>query len=306
MTTSTPYQVSLFETASSPTSLPADSLASHSAQQEPERAKTMTVTSGLRCSRLLRQSDPLGLLLKTLLASSRWHSTTCCLTWKAKATPRKRLLFQLVPRARRTDATEYGLLPTVALGTTPQAFDATDINRSPDALARAKEKGGCANLREVVKLLPTPTAEQAQHSGRTKIKDGQQNHLSAVAALLPTPTTREHKGARKPETLAATGRNPMTNTLGDAILHLLATPTVNGNYNRKGLSAKSGDGLATQVKMLATPQARDYRTGQAERFDNPARSRNLNDQVATEKSGKLSVTFVLWMQGFPPNWLEVD
>ena len=32
--------------------------------------------------------------------------------------------------------------------------------------------------------------------------------------------------------------------------------------------------------MYATPQARDYRTGQRERWRNPARSRNLNDQVA--------------------------
>jgi len=35
------------------------------------------------------------------------------------------------------------------------------------------------------------------------------------------------------------------------------TPTVDGNYNRKGLSATSGDGLATAVKKWPTPQARD-------------------------------------------------
>lgn len=33
---------------------------------------------------------------------------------------------------------------------TPQAFDANTINRSPEALARAKESGGCSNLREQV------------------------------------------------------------------------------------------------------------------------------------------------------------
>jgi hypothetical protein len=41
---------------------------------------------------------------------------------------------------------------------TPQSFDATDINRSPEALLRAKQKGGCANLREQVKLWATPAA----------------------------------------------------------------------------------------------------------------------------------------------------
>lgn len=34
---------------------------------------------------------------------------------------------------------------------TPQAFDAKDIQRSPSALARAKKKGGCRNLREEIK-----------------------------------------------------------------------------------------------------------------------------------------------------------
>ncbi len=33
------------------------------------------------------------------------------------------------------------------------------------------------------------------------------------------------------------------------------TPTLNGNYNRKGASPKSGDGLATAVKMWPTPSA---------------------------------------------------
>ena len=41
--------------------------------------------------------------------------------------------------------------------------------------------------------------------------------------------------------------------------------------------------LADQVKdsrLFATPQARDFRTGGADRWGDPARSRNLNDQVA--------------------------
>ena len=35
------------------------------------------------------------------------------------------------------------------------------------------------------------------------------------------------------------------------------TPTVHGNYNRKGVSSTSGDGLATAVKMWPTPTAQD-------------------------------------------------
>lgn len=43
--------------------------------------------------------------------------------------------------------------------------------------------------------------------------------------------------------------------------YLWPTPTVNGNYNRKGLTKSSGDGLATAVRMWPTPTATDYRAG---------------------------------------------
>jgi len=40
-------------------------------------------------------------------------------------------------------------------------------------------------------------------------------------------------------------------------------------------------GLTQQAEgMWPTPQGRDYRSGQAQRWENPERSRNLNDQVA--------------------------
>jgi len=40
------------------------------------------------------------------------------------------------------------------------------------------------------------------------------------------------------------------------------TPTVCGNYNRKGASAKSGDGLATAVQKWPTPTARCHKGGE--------------------------------------------
>jgi hypothetical protein len=50
-----------------------------------------------------------------------------------------------------------GLATTATkLWPTPQAFDSNDIQRSPEALARAKTKGGCANLREVVTRFASP------------------------------------------------------------------------------------------------------------------------------------------------------
>jgi len=93
-----------------------------------------------------------------------------------------------------------------------------------------------------------------------------------------------------------------------AAVFLWPTPTVHGDYNRKGASKNSGDGLATAVKLypaptstntkavhmrgadkgkaresrtyFPTPQSRDFRTGESSRWMDDARSRNLNDYVA--------------------------
>ncbi len=43
------------------------------------------------------------------------------------------------------------LMEAVKMWPTPQAFDATDLQRSQEALDRAKTRGGCRNLREEVK-----------------------------------------------------------------------------------------------------------------------------------------------------------
>jgi len=77
-----------------------------------KRAKEMTVTSGLKCSALLKNSNPLGSLVKMLLESSMWHSTRCYLTWRTKVTKSNQLLFQLVPKMPRIDVIGSGFWPT--------------------------------------------------------------------------------------------------------------------------------------------------------------------------------------------------
>ena len=123
-------------------SLQQDTLVSLSLQPGGEEARKMTATSGQRLMPLLRGQDRATFVAKTLLDTSAWASTTCFLTWKDKATPQGRLLFQLAPSTPRTEETASG--------------------------------------------------------------------------LWPTPTTRDHKGGRKPETLAASGRGE-ANSLNDAV-----------------------------------------------------------------------------------------
>ena len=50
---------------------------------------------------------------------------------------------------------------------------------------------------------------------------------------------------------------PRTTVIGGGALQSVPTPTVNGNYNRKGASKTSGDDLATWAKMWQTPVADD-------------------------------------------------
>ena len=159
---------------------------------------------------------------------------------------------------------------------------------------------------------------------------------------------------------------------GDTELPLWATPTAQ-DYKRRGPNSRQ-QGLPEQVKlwptpkaslrgdcpsernrrspdlsaavnMFATPQARDYRAGQASRWeDKERRSRNLNDQIAMwltpttgagmcggtgnfqqlkrlkeqgvisenerrnmsqGNGGQLNPYWVEWLMGFPPGWTEI-
>ena len=58
------------------------------------------------------QTTRLVRIRKCLWSPSQWASTKCYLTWKPKATPQGRLLFQLAPSMRPTEETESGLLPS--------------------------------------------------------------------------------------------------------------------------------------------------------------------------------------------------
>ena len=59
-------------------------------------------------------------------------------------------------------------------------------------------------------------------------------------------------------------------------------------------------------EIYATQQARDFRTGQAKRWEDPKRSRNLNDQVAEENCGQLNPEWVEWLMGFPAGWTDLN
>ena len=87
------------------------------------------------------------------------------------------------------------------------------------------------------------------------------------------------------------------------------TPTVCGNYNRKGASATSGDGLITALRTWPTPIRRDSRTVRGgARMKNSIRSEPLITQVAESErrtDGRLNPMWVEWLMGWPLGWTDL-
>ena len=215
-----------------------------------ERVRKTAVTSGLTCSVPFTRSGPVGLLVRTLVASSRWYSPARRLTWdvsplcserislytvsgrntssrpsavilSVKDIPSSRCLFRLVPSVPRTEGTVSGLLPT------PIASDFKV--RGPGS----QQKGLPEIIREM--LLPTPTATEIHHwqrverwkrQGRTSMhetEDGEKNPNGLTDfldfhGLLPTleHIGRKGKNPRQgglPDSFAQTGRSFQLNPL---------------------------------------------------------------------------------------------
>lgn len=100
-----------------------------------------------------------------------------------------------------------------------------------------------------------------------------------------------------------------TETAGGA---LLPTLTVCGNWNRKGASKTSGDGLITALKKMPTLCARDARTvagsqppKRAETSGDPL-TWHLGKELAPEsrRGLRLNPTWAAWYMGWPMTWFR--
>ena len=80
---------------------------------------------------------------------------------------------------------------------------------------------------------------------------------------------------------------------------LWPTPTVCGNYNRKGASATSGDGLATAVAKWRTPNTVDAKGGTRR----PGTDSQV--QLVHQVGGSLNPTWVEWLMGWPLGWTDL-
>jgi hypothetical protein len=149
----------------------------------------------------------------------------------------------------------------------------------------------------------------------------QVTHLAAQAYLYPTPRAadgakgqRTREGAVKEANrghgidLMKTLSDSHASYLGGSLLmplfaQLYPTPTVHGDYNRKGMSANSGDGLATFVKNLyPTPTVNDSKNNAppSQHVENGRHTNPLN----VVAGGALNPVWVEWLMGFPLGWTE--
>jgi hypothetical protein len=194
---------------------------------------------------------------------------------------------------------------------TPKADDSGHGSASREAVLRKLEKSQTIRLQDQVNhpsLFRTPDAgcargaQSAERFAESLEKRRLLTLNDQVAHLFPTPRAVDgSKGQRTPEgTKKALNRGhgidlPM-------FTQLYPTPTVHGDHNRKGSSARSGDGLAALVKgrMFPTSTENDSKnnTPPSRHTENGRRSDPLNAAVG----GSLNPDWVEWLMGFPCGW----
>lgn len=127
-------------------------------------------------------------------------------------------------------------------------------------------------------MWPTPTrmdyAKELMRSTQQKAGSRRSLDLPSAVRLWPTPRANEYKDVLQ-SVPPSRQKDPGKCNLTQAV---------------------------AMDQMLATPCARDYRTGQRKRYENKARANNLNDQIG----GQLNPTWVEWLMGFPIGWTDLN
>jgi hypothetical protein len=235
----------------------------------------------------------------------------------------------------QSTGTSAGSLPK--LWPTPQAFDAKDIRRDSEALARAKKKGGCRNLREEVltssaadspvKTSPSPERvlvlqERGVDSG-ANTTDSLANYDPATSSWRTSQRclvegwapysetwprsgmTRSGTAYRLPTLVPLTGETE-SGSRPTPSAQWLNEPTLEHTQHRANTMTR-GLPLSQVVRLYPTPSASDNRD--RGNMSTPAIKRRIakGKQVmlsmsVSETSGRLNPTWVEWLMGFPLGW----
>tara|TARA_R100001594_G_scaffold1399_4_gene6091 strand:- start:3350 stop:4330 length:981 start_codon:yes stop_codon:yes gene_type:complete len=301
-----------------PTLFAEASLVSHSPKRESSKLKTTPDISGRKCLELSGNSGPLGCVEKMLLGSLDWAWTKYSLTWKTKATPQGRLIFQLARQAHPTSVNDYGLLHTPTakanqtspsmverghgnwvsnLWPTPTAVTKEEnyevwlarMQRKTDPKSNTKTKP--SDLGIAVRMWPTPRVSMANGPSKKEIQEGNpKRRLETEVHLWPTPRATPrmayHESPTKSQIEGTHGWNlnaAVTDSLADDPARLWPTPTV-------------------QDSNKATKKWReDHQNNLTAAVFNPEK---INQTKNPKTIGHLNPKWVAWLMGYPIEYLS--
>ena len=234
-----------------------------SALRAKEQASTASVVdSGATWRGSLARFDPASHSWRTAQRSLIEDSDECSVTWPRSGMTAGGQCWELPTLAPPISAIGSGLwVPTPCAADTGAWFNPSD---SPNAALRPT-LGAMAKH----SLWPTPTATLGTNGGRVtprKSKEGV-NLIEAVANRARWPT---------PHGFSPDGRSngPSGNELVRAV---------------------------NQSLRVATPTARDWRSGKASEATHAKNSRPLSEQIG----GSLNPTWVEWLMGWPIGWSDL-
>ena len=140
-------------------------------------------------------------------------------------------------------------------------------------------------------LWPTPdTTDGAPNLGSNKVH-GPKSLIQVAREMWPTPDCSDRRSAKSKQ-------KGLSNVVKE---RMWPTPTRRMAEDCPSERNRHTPSLESAVKF-ATPQTRDFRTGQSSRWDDQARSRNLKDQIG----GQLNPPWVEWLMGFPVGWTDLN
>ena len=250
-----------------------DSRVSRSPLPGSEEARTMTVTSGLRCLELYANSGPLGCLVRMCLGSSIWHSTRCLLTWKRKDTPARHSIYQLAVSMPHTEDSGSQLWPTVTTDT---------------ASARTKRyKQGGMPLAVMLQMYPTPTTGAGLCGGTGNFKTLQRlQEIGKITEEERRQLSQGNGGKANPDFLEwLMGYEQKFTTL-------IPTPR-----------ASDANGAALNSWYSQTVQVERER--ERERGKYHSKLNELVQVTPLGRIGPMNPEWVEWLMGYPIGWTEL-
>jgi hypothetical protein len=121
---------------------------------------------------------------------------------------------------------------------------------------------------EAVKILPTPTVQDAKNNGGPAQWRRKSHPMNVIA----------NADSADIYSITTNSENTDVQTVTARDLTIFPTPTATNTKANHMRGADNGKPRESR-NYLAKPQARDFRSGQIERFNNPDKQNNLNDQI---------------------------